>query len=200
MKNAKIRHVLESEILRLRAHKKPLSKGEFERYCKCLKRLYTLEQKSAIKQKEIYTCAYGSMADFVDEFVRQISPLIRRKGKVIKFNTVRSSRTYTLFSPRLTEIALGSMMLEFFCSGSTINLSVFGTKSGVVVCIEGKVFKNCEHALNCVRHIAKLHGGRCIVSFCKAEKRIILSFPFFPSFQPLKLVPCSTELCRLCHI
>lgn len=200
MKSEKIRRLLESEILRLKAHKKPLNKNEFEKYCNCLKRLYALEQKSAMKQKEIYACAYGSMAEFIGEFVRHISPLMQRTGKEINLNTVRHSRTYILFSPRLAEIALGGMLIEFLRTNDKIGISIFSSKSAVAVCVYGKFFQNCERILNCIRHIARLHGGRCIVGFCATQKKIILTFPFFPNFQPLKLVPCSTELCRLCHI
>jgi len=200
MKNEKIRHILESEISRLRALKKPLDKKDFKKYCNCLKSLYTLERNTAIKQKEIYSCAYGDMAQFIREFIRHTSPLTRRSGKEIRFYAVRHSRTFVLFSPRLTEIALSSIFLDFLHLTDTINVLIFSTKSCVTIRVYGDFFQNSKYFTDCARHIAALHGGRCFVGFYSNRKEIILTFPFFPCFQPIKLVPCSTELCRLCHI
>ena len=200
MKKAKIRHILESEIFKLKARKKPLTPNEFEQYCNCLKRLLIIEQKTAMKQKEIYSCTYGCMGDFVNEFTKYTTPLASRCGKEIRFNTVCHSRTYILFSPRLAEIAIGSMLSEFLRIDDAISASVFDTKSGVAVCVTGKELRKSEFVLRCIKHIARLHGGRCIVSLCTVQSKIIIIFPFLPSFQPLKLVPCSTELCRLCRI
>lgn len=200
MKSAKIRRVLESKILRLKSCKKPLSQNEFEEYCSCLKRLFLLEQRNAIRQNEIHSCAYGSMEEFVKEFIRYSSPLIYRARKKMRFNNVHHSRTYILFSPRLAEIALGGIITAFLLSGDSVSISVFNINSGVAVCASGKRIYNSERLLRCIGHIAHLHGGRYIVSFCRTQSKIIITFPFFPSFQPLKLVPCSTELCRLCNI
>ncbi len=153
-----------------------------------------------MKQGRIYTCTYGSMGEFVREFIKYISPLMHRMKKEIHFSNVLVPRTRILFSPRLTEIALGSILSEFFRIGNIVNISLFSTKSGVAVCVSGKKLQNSKRVLQCIGHIARLHGGRCIVSFCATERKIILTFPVFPNFHPLKLVPCSTELCRLCHI
>lgn len=200
MKNTEIRRVLEREILTLRSYKKPLNQSEFDSYFRCLKRLCALNCIYAMKQDRIYTCAYGNIEEFVSEFLKNVSPLINKKDKSVSFNNVLPTSTGVLFSPILTEIALGCILTIFLSVNQTVTLSVFGTKSGVAICASGESIYNSKRTLQCIGHIAKLHSGRSIVSFYKNQHKITLMLPFIPDFKPLKLVPCATELCRLCSI
>lgn len=200
MKNAEIRQNLEREILKLKAQKKPLEKNDSDEYLRCLKRLFALNRIYALRQDKICTCTYGSLGDFLAEFVGFTAPLLTVQGKRIMLDFVRHSRTSVFFSPRLTEIALGCMMCEFLKNSDDMRLSILPTSYGMAICATGKHANLTGLSVACIRHISHLHAGQIIINHSKKSEQILLSFPYLPRFKALKLVPCATELCRLCHI
>ena len=200
MKSTEIRQNLERNILRLKSLKKPLGKSDFEQYVIELKSLHRLNSLYALEQKRIYTCTHGSISAFLSEFFCFTAPLLHRAGKEINLRTVHDPRTIVCFSPRITEVALGCMMCEFLKLSDNMSIDVFCTSSGVAIAASGK--RNGHESLNtrCIMHISRLHSGQFITISGKTLGHIALTFPYSPKFQALKVVPCSTELCRLCHI
>lgn len=200
MKNSQIRLRLEKEILRLRAQSDQLNREDFGRYLACLKRLFELNRLRAVSQRKIYSYTYGGLGDFATEFLKFTSPLLHKTGKYSPRLSVLNSRTLVFFSPSLIELALGCIISELIKAECTPDISVFDTGSGAAI----SFYTSCQghNSLNfaCLRHIARLHGGKYMVGFNKNQCHIVIVIPRFPCFQPLKLVPCSTELCRLCCI
>lgn len=200
MKNSQIRLRLEKDILRLRAQGRPLNQENFSRYLACLKRLFELNRLHAMRQRKIYSYTYGSLGDFATEFLKFTSPLLHRTDKYLPSLSVLDSRTLVFFSPSLIELALGCIISELIKAERKTDISVFDIGSDIAI----SFYTSCQghNSLNfaCLRHIARLHGGKYMVGFNKNQCQIVVVIPCFPCFQPLKLVPCSTELCRLCCI
>lgn len=200
MENADMRHILETELLKFVKAEKPLSQTQFNRYYDCLLTLFRLDRLSVFEQKKIYTAAYGDIGNFILEFLKYVSPLIEKRGKKIYTEFVSRSRTKVLFSPRLTEIALGCMLSVILGKNDTADISIFGTKNHVVIGVIGKHMHQDEAALSCIKKIAELHSGRIICSFAAGYSVITLIIPVSPLFQPMRVIPCAPTLCRLCHI
>lgn len=200
MQTSEIRHILEKKILSFRISNKDLSQVDFNKYYNCLLVLCHLDRIQAMRQESIYTATHGNLVGFTEEFIKYISPLIDRKGKKISVNSVLSSRTNTLFSPRLTEIALGCMLSIFLKNSAKMSLSVFTKKDDIVIHSFGKAVLKNDLTLRCIQKIASLHHGRCVIGFYSDLCEIALTIPLSPRFHPLKVVPCSPELCRLCNI
>lgn len=200
MENPEIRQNLEKEILRLTASNKKLTQDEFTAYYDCLLKLCRLDHICTIRQDEIFTAAYGNITDFVTEYVRHISSLTNRIGKKTHLSSVHDSKTDMLFSPRLIEIALGSALSIFLKNNVHTSLSVFYQKNNAVICVTGNSVPKNNLALSCIKKVAALHQGRCVLGFYHNFNEIVITLPRFPQFQPLKLVPCAPELCRLCDI
>ena len=200
MKNTEIRHALEAELLMLGKTEKAFSQSEFSRYYHCLLRLFDIDKLSVFGQEKIYTATYGDITDFISEFSDYISPLIEILGNKIIFKTALSRRTKVLFSPRLMEIALGCMLSVFLGQNKNLYISVFNTNTHLVVSTKGKFIHKEKSTLNCLKKIAELHSGRVIYIFCDNHIKIALIFPLCPQFTPMRYIPCSTTLCRLCRI
>lgn len=200
MQTAEIRYILEKKILSFRMNNKDLSQGDFVKYYNCLITLCHLDRIQVMRQESIYTAAYGDLMGFTDEFIKYISPLINKRGKNISVNFVLGTKTSALFSPRLTEIALGCMLSIFLKNSAHMSLSVFTQKGNIVIHSSGKIQIKNDLALRCIQKIASLHCGKCVVGVCSDLHEIALAFPLSPRFHPLKVVPCSPELCRLCNI
>ena len=200
MKNSELRTMLEKQILSLKNSKKELTDEEFEKYCNCLFSLHRLNRMSVLEQNQIYAATHGDIVNFVLDFIRYISPLAERRKKKIHFDTVLHTRTSIMFSPRLTEIALGCILWSFLANADSVKISFFTNISHVGVSVLSRKISSVNNDLSCVAKIAYLHGGRVISELCDNQTKINLVFPIFANFQPIKLIPCKTELCRLCRI
>ncbi len=200
MKNSELRTILEAELLSFKKADKKLTDSEFDRYCDCLLTLCRLDCISALEQSRIYTATYGDLIEFVSEFFRYISPLTTRRCKKIYYPTVLHTRTNIMFSPRLTEIALSCILRYFLADTSSVEMSFFTNSSYVAITISGRSTHYTNSNLVCAAKIAHLHSGRIISEFHNNKAKINLFFPILPRINPIKLVPCSTELCRLCRI
>lgn len=200
MKNTEIRRILEAEILRLGKTEEALSKDGFDKYYGCLSGLLSVDISAVSEQEKIYAAAYGDIGGFVLEFLKYVSPFVEKRGKNILFKSVLDTRTTTLFSPRLTEIALGCMLSAFLSRASTVYLSVFSTKTHAVISAGGSSVCKKRRALHCINKIARLHSGRIICCFCAEYNQIFLTFPLSPTLEPIKLIPCVPTLCRLCRV
>ncbi|MBR5273244.1 MAG: hypothetical protein IKU25_07650 [Clostridia bacterium] len=200
MKNAQFRHFLEREFLSLAKKKKGPSQSEFKRYLPLLLHLHDLNVKKTLLQEEIYTAAYGDLGQFVKEFTDYVCPVLKRAGKSVAALAVPHTRTYSVFSPHLVEIVLGSMMLSFLCDYNCIEVIVSCTKSHTVISLVSQNTPKLKSESDCIQKVARLHGGRAIFEFSTLNNKIHLYLPLFPQFQPLKIVPCQPELCRICRI
>lgn len=200
MNTAEIRHILEKKILGFRNSNKSLSQTDFIKYYNCLMTLCSLDRIQAMKQERIYTATYGDIGEFIGEFIKHISPLIMRNGKTIRASAVLDSKTNILFSPRYIEIALGCILSIFLKNSAHMSLSVFAQNNNIVIHSSGKAVFKKDLPLRCIQKIASLHRGKCVVGFGSDLCEIALVLPLLPRLHPLKVVPCSPELCRLCNI
>ena len=200
MKNAEFRHALERELLTLNRNKNPMNNTDFIRYRALLMHLHEMNVERTIEQSGIYAAAYGDPYQVVSEFLSSVRPFIAKCRKAVKSDDVRDTRTTVLFSPHLTEIALGCLMRIFLAYSSHICITLSDVPDYVIISAQAKRARISKSELGCIQHIAQLHGGRSICEYSRDYTRISISLPHSPQFQPLKFIPCHAELCRICRI
>ena len=200
MKNADLRHFLQREFLRQIENEKPLSKSEGDALLRHLLKLHQSNVSMALSQHGIYAAAYGDLQQFVYEFLKHVTPVVSFYNKSIANTTVLGTKTAIIFSPRLVEIALGSMLHVCLCVCNNVTIKVRTTTSHVMIRVISSGFEKNKDEINCIGKIAALHGGRFVREFSENKYAINLLLPLLPHFQPLKFIPCSPELCRICRI
>ncbi len=200
MKNADFRHFLEKEISRQLSSGNPLSQTQSDMFLNHLLKLHQSNVSMVLSQYGIHTATCGDLSQFVCGFCDYVFPVVNFYGKSIANKTVLGTRTTVVFSPRLVEIALGSMLHICLCDCEKITLNVRATARHIIVTVCASDFARINNEIRCIGKVAGLHSGRFIYEFSENQHTFHLLLPLFPHFQPLKFIPCSPELCRICRI
>lgn len=200
MKNADFRYFLEREILRQLNSKNPLSKTQSDIFLSYLFKLHQSNVSAALSQNGIYSATCGDLHQFVRDFLSYVLPVINFYGKSVADTTVLDTKTIITFSPRLAEIAIGSMLRVCLCISDKATLNIKATARHVIIKVGVSGIVRINDEIRCIGKIGALHGGRLICEFSRNRSAINLLLPSIPHFQPLKFVPCSPELCRICRI